>query len=126
MDSKIGGQVEKSSIQIRCKGYFPLVRLTDVRNEHVSIANLWEFFELTKMNKELLLPLNSQEILFNNSDKATGSNADLKKGLKNFVWDFGKIPIRNGGKPRKVRLTLKNVGGVQADWVFKMPNDSEV
>lgn len=74
---KIGGQIEKSSIQIRCKGDYPLLRLTDVRNEHVSIAKLWENFELTKMNKELLLPLNSHEILFNNSDKTTGTNEEL-------------------------------------------------
>jgi hypothetical protein len=74
----------------------------------VSIANLWEHFELTKMNKELLLPLNSNEVLFNNSDKATGSNEDLLKGLTEFTWDFGKIPAKTGGKekPRKIRLTL--------------------
>ena len=78
------------------------------------------------MNKELLLPLNSHEVLFNNSDQLTGSNEDLNRGLKNFVWDFGKIPIRNGGRPRKIRLTLKNIGGVQADWQFKMPNDSAI
>ena len=58
ISNKIGGQIEKSSIQIKCKGDFPLLRLTDVRNDQVSIANLWEHFELTKMNKELLLPLN--------------------------------------------------------------------
>ena len=88
------------------------MRLTDVRNDQISIANLWEHFELTKMNKELLLPLNHNEILFNTSDKTTGSNEELQKALTNFVWDFGKIPIKSGGKPRKVRLTLKNVGGV--------------
>lgn len=71
ISNKIGGQVEKSSIQIKCKGDFPLLRLTDVRNDQVSIANLWEHFELTKMNKELLLPLNQYEVLFNNSDKMT-------------------------------------------------------
>lgn len=105
-----------------------MLRLTDVRNEQVSIANLWEHFQLTEMNKALLLPLNSQELLFNNSDKATGSNEDLLRGLTNFVWDFGKIPIKSGGKdkPRKIRLTLQNIGGVQADWCFKMPNDSEI
>ena len=78
------------------------------------------------MNKELLLPLNEHEILFNNSYKMTGSNENLQKGLKEFSWDFGKIPIKSGGKPRKIRLTLKNVGGVKADWHFKMPNDSEI
>ena len=36
------------------------------------------------------------------------------------------MPIKNGTKPRKVTLSLKNLGGVQADWNFKMPNDSEI
>lgn len=48
------------------------------------------------------------------------------EGLRKFTWDFGKVPIRNGSKPRKVILTIKNVGGVNADWLFKMPNDSEI
>lgn len=59
---------EKASILIHCKGDYPLLRFTDVRNDQVSIANLWERFELTKMNKELLLPLSPAEITFNNSD----------------------------------------------------------
>lgn len=40
-----------------------------------------------------------------------------------FTWDFGKVPIKHGPKPRKITLTLKNIGGVRADWCFKMPND---
>ena len=48
------------------------------------------------------------------------------EGLKKFVWDFGKVPIKNGSKPRKIMLTLKNIGGVAAEWRFKMPNDSEI
>lgn len=51
---------------------------------------------------------------------------DLQKNLKSFTWDFGKIPIKYGSKPRKVTLSLKNIGGVNADWVFKMPNDNEI
>lgn len=64
------GAVEKSSISIKCKGDYPLVRVTDVRNEQVSIANLWERFQLTAMNKELLRPLTQAEFTYNNSDKS--------------------------------------------------------
>ena len=122
----VGGHIEKASILIRCKGDYPLLRFTDVRNDQVSIANLWERFELTKMNKELLLPLSQAEIAFNNSDQTNGSNDNLLDDLSQFSWDFGKLPIKNGSKPRRITLSLKNVGGVQADWNFKMPNDSEI
>jgi len=40
----VEGQVEKASIKIHCKGDYPLLRFTDVRNDQVSIANLWERF----------------------------------------------------------------------------------
>ena len=48
------GFVEKTQISIHCKGDYPLLRFTDVRNDQVSIANLWERFQMTSMNKELL------------------------------------------------------------------------
>jgi hypothetical protein len=78
------------------------------------------------MNKELLQPLSTAEFFFNNSDKSNATNEELMEGLKKFAWDFGKVPIRNGSKPRKITLTLKNIGGVPADFRFKMPNDSEI
>lgn len=78
------------------------------------------------MNKELLHPLSSAEFFFNNSDKTNASNEELMEGLRKFTWDFGKVPIRNGSKPRRIVLTVKNVGGVPADWRFKMPNDSDI
>lgn len=80
---------------------------------------------LTKLNKELLLPLNTDEQAFNNADD-TNKGGNLEDILNRFSWDFGKLPIKNGSKPRKITLTLKNIGGVQADWSFKMPNDSEI
>jgi hypothetical protein len=101
-----------------------MLRFTDIRNDQVSIANLWERFQMTTMNKELLTPLSHAEFFFNNSDKTNASNEELMEGLRKFTWDFGKVPIRNGSKPRKVILTIKNIGGVNADWLFKMPNDS--
>jgi hypothetical protein len=117
---------EKASIQIKCKGDYPLLRFTDVRNDQVSIANLWERFNMTAMNKELLQPLSNAEFFFNNSDKTNASNDELMEGLTKYTWDFGKVPIRNGRKPRRIILTVKNVGGVPVDWRFKMPNDSDI
>jgi len=120
------GSLIKSTIDIKCSGDFPLVRVTDVRNSDVSIANLWESFQLTKMNKELLTELTKFEETYNNSDKSNESQENLTKNLVKFNWDFGKIPRRPGKDPRKITITLKNIGGVPADWCFKMPNDSAI
>lgn len=46
----------------------------------MSIANLWERFCLTKMNKELLLPLNEAEISYNNSDEVN-DGGNMEDGL---------------------------------------------
>jgi len=57
---------------------------------------------------------------------------ELISNLNSFDWDFGKIPSKYGkdslGKdiPRKITLTIKNIGGVDAEWCFKLPNDSEI
>jgi hypothetical protein len=59
---------EKSFITVQARGDYPLLRFEDVRNDQESIANLWERFNMTKMNKDLLNPLNDSEKIFNNSD----------------------------------------------------------
>lgn len=69
--------VEKSFIKIRAMGDYPLLRITDVRNEQISTANLWERFRLSTMNKELVKPLNECEQVFNNSEKTNQSIHDL-------------------------------------------------
>jgi hypothetical protein len=74
----------------------------------------------------LLEPLNEWEKIFNNSENSNQSLEELISNLTVFNWDFGKIPIKFGSKPRKITLSLKNIGGVDAEWVFKLPNDSEI
>ena len=49
---------------------------------------------MTKMNKNLLNPLNDSEKIFNNSDQTNQSMDDLIRNLTVFNWDFGKIPSR--------------------------------
>jgi hypothetical protein len=108
--------IEKSAITVRAKGDYPLLRFEDVRNDQESIANLWERFNMTKMNKDLLNPLNESEKIFNNSDQTNQSLDDLTRNLNVFDWDFGKIPIKHLQKPRKVTLIIRNIGGVTANW----------
>jgi len=117
---------QKYSINIIAKGDYPLLRFADIRNDQMSVSNLWEKFELTTLNKELLTELRKEEIEYSNSEKTNQSVQDLQKNLKVFNWDFGKVPIKYSHKPRKVTLTVRNVGGVDAEWIFKLPNDSEV
>ena len=64
--------------------------------------------------------------MFNNSENSNQSIEELIQNLTVFNWDFGKIPIKYGSKPRKITLTIKNIGGVDASWQFKLPNDSEI
>jgi len=89
--------IEKSYITVKAKGDYPLIRFEDVRNDSVSIANLWERFTMTEMNKNLLDPLNEWEKIFNNSENSNQSMDELISNLTVFNWDFGKIPI-NGTK----------------------------
>jgi hypothetical protein len=118
---------QKYTINLFAKGDFPLLRFNDIRNEQSSVANLWEKFQLTTLNKELLTVLSKDEVEYSNSETKTNQSVqDLKNNLKVFSWDFGKVPIKYSHKPRKVTLTVKNVGGVPAEWSFKLPNDSEI
>lgn len=90
------------------------------------------------VNKELKEPLSQSEHNFNNSDMTNQSTESLRRGLKTFIWDFGKVLHRalssgpsmsqqsNSRAPRSVVLTVKNTGGVDAEWTFKLPNDSEI
>jgi len=66
---------------VQAKGDFPLLRFEDVRNDTVSIANLWERFQMTKMNKNLLNELNESEKVYNNSDQTNHSLEELISNL---------------------------------------------
>ena len=58
-----------------------MLRFEDVRNDTVSIANLWERFQMTKMNKNLLNELNESEKVYNNSDQTNHSLDELISNL---------------------------------------------
>ena len=118
---------QKTYCELVANGDFPLIKLMDIRNEHISTAMLCDSFNFAKLNAELLSPLNAQELEFNNADKTSTSVAKIQKDLKRFEWNFGKIPQNQKSvTPRRVIITLKNVGGVNSQFLFRMPNESEV
>ena len=118
---------QKTFCELLANGDFPLIKLMDVRNDRTSTAALCDSFNFAKLNEELLSPLNPQELEFNNADKTSKSVAKIQKGLKRFEWNFGKIPQNQKTMaPRRVVITLKNVGGVNSQFLFRMPNESEV
>jgi hypothetical protein len=43
----------KCSLRIKAHGSFPLVKIVDIRNDSISVAALWENFQITKINQEL-------------------------------------------------------------------------
>ena len=48
------------------------------------------------------------------------------KRLYSYDWNFGYLPIKNNIKPRKIVITIQNVGGTDLNWNFKLPSDSQV
>jgi len=113
--------------ELLANGDFPLIKLMDIRNEQISASVLCDYFNFGDLNKELLSPLNEQELEFNNAEKTSTSMAKIQKSLKKFEWNFGKIPQNlKSLTPRRVIITLKNVGGVNSQFAFHMPNESEI
>ena len=119
--------VQETYCELLANGDFPLIKLMDLRNEQISSSVLCDNFNFGKLNDELLSPLNEEELEFNNAEKTSTSMAKIMKNLKKFEWNFGKIPQNlKLLTPRRVIITLKNVGGVNSQFAFHMPNESEV
>lgn len=114
---------EETRIEITAHGDFPVITISDLRNNVLSPATLWKQFHLTDTIAAILSPLNDLEIKFNNAEIGQSQAHDK---LKWFLWDFGKVVLTPRMEERKVILSLKNIGGVSASFKFVFPNDNEV
>lgn len=50
----------------------------------------------------------------------------LEENLKHYDWNLGYVSAKNKAKPRKVLITVKNIGGTPLDYTFKFPSDNKV
>ena len=41
-------------------------------------------------------------------------------------WNFGYLQNKPIIEPRRIVLTVQNVGGTDLEWKFKFPNDNQV
>ena len=68
-------------------------------------------------------PLTNVEIKFNNAEIAQNL---VQENLSHFDWDFGKLNFSRNTEPKRMRLTLQNIGGVKASFKFVFPDDNKL
>ena len=51
----------KCEMLIKAKGNYPLLEIIDIRNDTLSVAALWENFQIQKINDQLNCRLDSEE-----------------------------------------------------------------
>jgi len=98
---------EDSRIELSAHGDFPVITILDLRNKYTSPSILWKQFNLKNTIKTILSPLTNVEIKYNNAE-LTQNQAQEK--LSHFEWDFGKLNYSRSTEPKKMRLTLQNIG----------------
>jgi len=119
--------VQKCFLLILAKGNYPMLKIVDVRNDAMSVATLWENFQINNINEELKKQLNSDEKAYQNLQTLTFQQAsDLQKKLKMYDWNFGYLTQSRQINPRKIVITVQNIGGTDLNWQFKMPIDNQV
>jgi len=118
---------KKCELEIKAQGSFPKLKFVDVRNDAISVSSLWENFSINKINKELLTNLNEDERKYNKLEQLSFEEAQaLQKKLKVYDWNFGYLANKHPIRPRKVVITIQNIGGTDLEWKFNMPSDSYV
>ena len=114
---------EDSMIEVKAHGDFPVISILDLRAKDISPSKLWRQFSLTETIEAILSPLTQEEELFN---EARLPQEEAYEKFNVFEWDFGTTTIPRMLESRKIRLTLKNIGGVPASYKFVFPDDNKL
>lgn len=114
-------------LNIKAQGNYPKLKICDVRNDAISVSTLWENFSINKINKALLQALSENERKYNTLEQLTFEEAQsLQKAMNPYDWNFGYVAKKQPIRPRRVVVTIENIGGTDLDWKFNMPSDSYV
>jgi hypothetical protein len=55
---------------IKANGDYPLLKITDIRNNHIGVSKLWQSFNVNNANDELCKKLTEEEMMFINNEKS--------------------------------------------------------
>jgi hypothetical protein len=120
------GIVEKCSTELKANGRFPILKIVDIRNEDLSVSRLWNSFKLDRINKDLIDKASGKGESKDFEDLASTLDRDDIIEKNYYEWNFGYLQNKPIIEPRKIVLTIQNVGGTDLDWKFKFPNDNQI
>ena len=55
---------------IKANGDYPLLKITDIRNNSIGVCKLWQSFNVNDANDELCKNLTEEEMMFINNEKS--------------------------------------------------------
>lgn len=118
---KSKGYTVKDKCEILAKANYPLLKIVDIRNDELSVASLWEKFQVSDMNFELSKRLSDHEKRCGlNARRLFDEHADSEAKNRKFAWDFGYMHnSQQSSRPRVVVVYFQNIGGTDLEWKFK-------
>lgn len=60
----------KAQIRIKANGDYPLLKVTDIRNNSIGVSKLWQSFNVNSANDELCKKLTEEELMFINNERS--------------------------------------------------------
>ena len=118
----------KCSLEVNAKGDYPLIKIVDLRNNHISPSTLWKNFNVDMANEELQKKLTEEEMDYSNA-KSNKKISEITQNFKIVQFNFGKKFIAKNKQEvhnEDVFLTLKNEGGVLSEFYFNFPDDINI
>lgn len=101
-------------------GGYPTLAMVDIRSKSTSTSNLWSMCSVKDLNSCLSLPLDEDDITYNNMDTLKQKPELLK------TFDISFPPSNKGSDPCTLYTLFKNTSNLQVDFNIKFPNDLEV
>ena len=108
------------------KSNYPLLKIIDVKNNELSLASLWEKFEISLINKEFSKSLSDFEKMHClNTKYLFDEKRDRDAKFRKFIWNFGYLHGNSKSKKERViEMIIQNIGGTDLEWKFDIDDQA--